>query len=138
MEATVQAPAATTRARTINQLFRDAAKTRGSETALRRRVPSPGQPGKFEWETLTWKTYREASHRIANGLLALDVIRWLGGDESFLGAVTSNEDVKIEHTKQKDAFWFYGMVFVVPLGVLGAGFLATRRRTKKGARRATA
>ena len=73
-----------------------------------------------------------------NGLLALDVIRWLGGDESFLGAVTSNEDVKIEHTKQKDAFWFYGMVFVVPLSVLGAGFLATRRRTKKSARRATA
>ncbi len=72
-----------------------------------------------------------------NGLLALDLLRWLGGDESYLGAVTSNEDVKIEHTKQKDAFWFYGMVFVIPLGVMGLGFVATRRR-RKGARRAAA
>jgi hypothetical protein len=71
-----------------------------------------------------------------NGLMAMDVIRWLGGDESFLGAVTSNEDVKIEHSKQKQAVWFYGTIFAVPLGVLGLGFLATRR--KRGARRAAA
>ena len=70
-----------------------------------------------------------------NGLLVLDVIRWLGGDESFLGAITSNEDVKIEHSKQKEAVWFYATIFAVPLGVLGLGFLATRRRGK-GARRA--
>jgi hypothetical protein len=70
-----------------------------------------------------------------NGLLAVDVIRWLGGDESFLGAITSNEDVKIEHTKQKDTLWFYGTIFAVPLAVLGVGFLATRRR-KKSERRA--
>lgn len=69
-----------------------------------------------------------------NGLMAMDVIRWLGGDESFLGAVTSNEDVKIEHSKQKQAVWFYATIFAVPLGVLGLGFLATRRR--KSARRA--
>ncbi|MFO0593289.1 MAG: Gldg family protein [Polyangiaceae bacterium] len=72
-----------------------------------------------------------------NGLMALDVIRWLGGDESFLGAVTSNEDVRIEHTKQKDTLWFYGMVFVIPLGVLGIGFVVTRRK-RVGARRAAA
>ena len=72
-----------------------------------------------------------------NGLMALDVIRWLGNDESFLGAVTSNEDVRIEHTKQKDMFWFYGMVFVIPLGVLGIGFVVTRRQSKR-ARRAAA
>ena len=69
-----------------------------------------------------------------NGLLVLDVIRWLGGDESFLGAITSNEDVKIEHTKQKDLVWFYGTVFAVPLGVLGIGFFTTRRK-KRGAQR---
>ena len=63
-----------------------------------------------------------------NGLMAIDVIRWLGGDESFLGAITSNEDVKIEHTKQKDLVWFYGTVFAVPLAVLGLGFFTTRRR----------
>ncbi|MBK8257482.1 MAG: Gldg family protein [Polyangiaceae bacterium] len=65
-----------------------------------------------------------------NGLMALDVIRWLGGDESFLGAITSNEDVKIEHSKQKQAVWFYATIFAVPLAVLGLGFIASRRRTQ--------
>jgi hypothetical protein len=73
-----------------------------------------------------------------NGLMAVDVVRWLGGDESFLGAVTSSEDVKIEHTKQKQAVWFYATIFAVPLGVLGLGFLATRRRRTAPARRAAA
>lgn len=72
-----------------------------------------------------------------NGLMAMDVIRWLGGDESFLGAVTSNEDVKIEHSKQQQAVWFYATIFAVPMAVLGLGFLFTRRRGK-GARRAAA
>ncbi|MEZ4313803.1 MAG: Gldg family protein [Polyangiaceae bacterium] len=69
-----------------------------------------------------------------NGLMAIDAIRWLGGDESFLGAVSSNEDVKIEHSKQAQSVWFYATIFAVPLGVLGLGFISTRRRNK-GARR---
>jgi hypothetical protein len=71
-----------------------------------------------------------------NGLLALDVIRWLGGDESFLGGITSAEDVKIEHTKQKDTVWFYGTIFAVPLMVLGVGYFTTQRRRKRARRAA--
>jgi hypothetical protein len=69
----------------------------------------------------------------SNVLMLLDVVRWLGGDESFVGSITSNEDVKIEHTKQKDAVWFYGTIFAVPLGVIGLGFIATRRSRRRRA-----
>ncbi len=37
-----------------------------------------------------------------NQLLFADAIRWLGGEESFAGEVNTEEDVRIEHTKQKD------------------------------------
>ena len=69
----------------------------------------------------------------ANALLVADAVRWLGGEESFAGAITTNEDIRIEHTKQKDLVWFYGSIFVAPALVLGAGLLYTRRlrRSKK-------
>ena len=57
----------------------------------------------------------------ANVMLFVDAIRWLGGEESFTGAISTTEDVKIEHTKQKDLVLFYGTIFVVPSLVLGAG-----------------
>jgi hypothetical protein len=68
-----------------------------------------------------------------NVVLAADAVRWLGGEESFAGAVTTTEDVRIEHTKQKDLVWFYGSIFGAPAIVLGGGlFYAHRvRRPKK-------
>ncbi len=63
-----------------------------------------------------------------NIILAADVIRWLGGEESFSGAITNSEDVRVEHTKQKDEIWFFGTLFCVPLGVLGIGLAVSRRR----------
>jgi hypothetical protein len=72
-----------------------------------------------------------------NVLLLADAVRWLGGEESFAGAMSTAEDVRIEHTKQKDLIWFYGTIFGAPAIVLGAGLLYTRRTTrsrkKKGA-----
>jgi hypothetical protein len=75
----------------------------------------------------------------ANALLVADAVRWLGGEESFAGAITTNEDVRIEHTKQKDLVWFYGSIFAAPALVLAAGLLYTRRlrRSKKGSGRRT-
>lgn len=70
----------------------------------------------------------------ANVLLFIDAIRWLGGEESYMGAVTSTEDVKIEHTKQKDLVLFYGTIFVVPAIALGLGLLFSRRTRGKGGR----
>jgi len=70
----------------------------------------------------------------ANVLLFIDAIRWLGGEESYMGAVTSTEDVKIEHTKQKDLVLFYGTIFVVPAFALGLGLLFSRRTRGRGGR----
>jgi hypothetical protein len=67
----------------------------------------------------------------ANALLFIDAIRWLGGEESFTGAITSTEDVKIEHTKQKDLVLFYGTIFFVPALVAGLGLLLSRRSRGK-------
>lgn len=65
-----------------------------------------------------------------NGLLVLDPIRWLLGEESFAGQISSEADVPITHTRKQDVVWFYGTTFVVPLAVLGVGFLVTRRRSR--------
>src|SRR5438045_1706371 len=50
---------------TINQLFREAAR-RGDRAALKRRSGAG-------WETISWKAYREAAHRVANGLIKLGI-----------------------------------------------------------------
>jgi hypothetical protein len=72
----------------------------------------------------------------ANALLVADAAHWLTGEESFAGAMTTAEDVRIEHTKQKDMLWFYGTIFGAPAVVLGFGLLYTRRiqRAKKTAK----
>jgi len=69
-----------------------------------------------------------------NVFFAVDVIRWLGGEESFTGSITSTEDVRIEHTKQKDQVWFYATIFVAPLLLVATGLLVTRRKRQKASR----
>jgi hypothetical protein len=68
-----------------------------------------------------------------NRLLLMDAIRWLGGEDSFAGEVNDEEDVRIEHSKQKDLVWFYSTIVGVPALVLGLGLTVARRarRTTK-------
>lgn len=71
-----------------------------------------------------------------NQFFIYDAIRWLGGEESFIGELNSEEDVRIEHTKQKDQAWFYSTVFGVPFFILGAGVAFSRRsRRRQGGNR---
>ncbi|MBI4699864.1 MAG: Gldg family protein, partial [Deltaproteobacteria bacterium] len=63
----------------------------------------------------------------ANVVLLLDAVRWLGGEESFSGEVSTTEDVRIVHTKAEDQIWFYTTILGVPLVVLGAGLFVTWR-----------
>ncbi len=63
-----------------------------------------------------------------NQLAIVDVARWLSGFESFSGATESEEDVKIQHSKSRELFVFHGSIYVVPILVLFAGFIATKRR----------
>jgi hypothetical protein len=71
---------------------------------------------------------------IGNQLLFVDAMRWLVGEESFMGQTNSEEDVRIEHTKQQDLAWFYSTIFGVPALVLGAGLFVRRRLLGGGAK----
>jgi len=67
-----------------------------------------------------------------NRLLLMDAIRWLGGEDSFAGEVNDEEDVRIEHSKQKDLVWFYSTIVGMPALVLGLGLTVARRARRTG------
>ena len=65
-----------------------------------------------------------------NVMLTQDTVNWLIGAESFTGTTESEEDVRIDHTKGTQKWWFYGTVLLLPLLVflLGAARVRMRRR----------
>lgn len=72
---------------------------------------------------------------VGNQVLFVDAVRWLAGDESVQGLPNTEEDVRIEHTKQGDLGWFYATIFGAPSLVLGIGLLISRRSRASGVRR---
>lgn len=68
---------------------------------------------------------------LGNAYFATDGVKWLVGEEAIAGAVTSEEDIPVEHTRKQDVAWFYSTVFLVPVAVLGVGYFASRRRGRK-------
>lgn len=70
-----------------------------------------------------------------NQYMFVDAIRWLGGEESWAGQQTTEEDVTIEHTKKEDQVWFYSTIFGAPALVLGAGLFMSRRARQRRDRR---
>ena len=68
----------------------------------------------------------------ANPVFLIDAVRWLVGEASFSGAETSEEDVRIETTKQQDLSWFYATIFGAPCLVLAAGVVISRRSRRAG------
>ena len=71
---------------------------------------------------------------LGNAYLALDTLRWITGEESISGVVSSEEDVPIQHTRAQDVLWFYATVLLAPALVLGVGFFVTRRRGRRAPR----
>jgi hypothetical protein len=70
-----------------------------------------------------------------NQILFVDAVRWLVGEESIQGLPNTEEDVRIEHTKQADQVWFYALILGAPCLVLAAGlFLSSRSRGRGGKR----
>lgn len=67
---------------------------------------------------------------VGNQQFAVDGVNWLIGAEDLTGTTETEEDVKIEHTKEGQATWFYGTVLGVPLLVIGLGAARVRLRRK--------
>lgn len=65
---------------------------------------------------------------LVSGPLLDDAIKWLGGEESFVGDIVSEDDVPIQHSPGQEATWFYLTIFGGPLLVLVVGLVGTRRR----------
>jgi hypothetical protein len=70
----------------------------------------------------------EAIRVAGNGLLALDTVRWLAGDEAYTGQTNVETDVPITHTRKQDVVWFYSSIFLMPVLVVLLGLFVTRRR----------
>jgi hypothetical protein len=60
-----------------------------------------------------------------------DAVKWVGGEEELIGETTSEEDIRIVHTREEDQLWFYLTIFGVPALVVGGGVYYTRRRRRK-------
>ncbi len=59
-----------------------------------------------------------------------EALRWISGSpiaSAGAGVASSEEDVRIRHTRKEDIAWFYATVVLVPLIVIGIGYAATRR-----------
>lgn len=69
---------------------------------------------------------------LGNQRLAEDTLNWLIGAEGLSGTTENEEDVKIEHTKEGQQWWFYLSVLVVPLGVVLLGAVRLRLRRRPG------
>ncbi len=75
------------------------------------------------------------SRVVGNQILFVDGMRWLVGEESVTGLPNTEEDKRIEHTKQGDLGWFYASIFGAPVVVLGLGLLASRKSRGAGGKR---
>jgi LPXTG-motif cell wall-anchored protein len=64
--------------------------------------------------------------------LVYDALNWLGGEEQFAGETKSEQDVKIEHTKEEDKRRFWATIAGAPGLILALGFFFARRRRKGG------
>jgi LPXTG-motif cell wall-anchored protein len=66
-----------------------------------------------------------------NAYFLVDAVKWLGGEEEYMGKTSSEEDVRIMHTRKEDQLWFYLTIFGVPALVLGGGIFYTYRRRRR-------
>ena len=67
----------------------------------------------------------------ANKVLILEAFRWAFSDETMFTSSSSEEDVKIQHTKKENIVWFNVTVFGVPVLILLIGFIVLRVMRKK-------
>jgi len=59
-----------------------------------------------------------------------DSVRWVEDEIELVGEVADIEDVRILHSEEDDALWFWSSTAGIPLLVLGVGTLNARRRRR--------
>ncbi|MBI3201167.1 MAG: Gldg family protein [Myxococcales bacterium] len=124
--------AAATRPRTAEPLKKKPAEPEKKPDGKKETKADPDEMRAFVMADADAITDVVLANVVANQVLFADAVRWLGGEESFAGEVNTEEDVRIEHTKQKDLVWFYATIFGAPALILGAGLFFSRRGKKKG------
>jgi hypothetical protein len=72
---------------------------------------------------------------LVSGSLLDDSIHWLGGEESVVGEVVSEDDKAIAHTKNEDVVWFTLMTIGAPIIVLTLGLIGTWARRRRGSKK---
>lgn len=60
--------------------------------------------------------------------LTLELIRWVAGQEQLGAGVESEQDVRIQHARERDQLLFYGTTFALPALIVLGGALRVRRR----------
>ncbi len=93
---------------------------------------------KDEWRVVAIADATFASNFVlprspASSVYLAESIGWLTADPAIGGETESEEDVKIQHTKEGEAMWFYGITAGFPALVFTVGALRVARRRKKGA-----
>ena len=68
----------------------------------------------------------------ANAVYLVSTVGWLTQDPALTGETESEEDIKIQHTKEGEAIWFYGTSLLFPTLVLLGGMLRVGARRKSG------
>ena len=66
-----------------------------------------------------------------NALVLADVVQWMLGEEQIVGEAVSEEDVRIQHSREEDQLWFWLTSVGVPLPLLGMAWRAARRRRRR-------
>lgn len=95
----------------------------------------PAEGGK-EWRAAiigdsTWMSNGILKNQ-ANAVYLVSTVGWLTQDPALTGETETEEDIKIQHTKEGEAMWFYGTSLLMPTLVLLAGMLRVRARRAKG------
>ncbi len=101
-------------------------------------VASGPATGDKEWRVAsigdaTWASNLVLRQVPGNQLYLVEALGWLTADPVLGGEVENEEDVKIQHTKEGEAAWFYGTSVGVPVLVFLAGWFRVSRRRAKGA-----
>ncbi len=81
----------------------------------------------------SWAANPFLSQVKANQVYLVSAIAWLTEDPALAGEVQNEEDVKIQHTKEDEAVWFYGTSALVPALIFLGGMFRVNNRRRKGA-----